>query len=138
MYAKKIPPPVKILGVPLLNILNNSGRYCLVKHRRRNGRGHGRHGPLTFWPKLFLKIFPFFHKHNLYIESDSPGREEHKSNLIVEELVFARDEIEVSLAPSLLVTFLHPCRENSKKCEVQASFLGIQIYTLSLICLEPM
>ena len=31
-----------------------------------------------------------------------------KNCCIVEVLVFARDEIEVSLAPSLLVTFLHP------------------------------
>ena len=31
-----------------------------------------------------------------------------KNCYIVEVLVFARDEIEVSLAPSLLVTFLHP------------------------------
>ena len=28
---------------------------------------------------------------------------------ILEGLAFALDEIEVSLAPSLLVTFLHPC-----------------------------
>ena len=31
-----------------------------------------------------------------------------KNCCIIEVLVFARDEIEVSLAPSLLVTFLHP------------------------------
>ena len=28
-----------------------------IEHRRRNRRGHGGHGPLTFQPKLFLKSF---------------------------------------------------------------------------------
>ena len=29
-------------------------------HRRRNGRGHGGHGPLTFQTQLFLKSFLSF------------------------------------------------------------------------------
>ena len=64
-----------------------------------------------FSVKIILKIFPFFLKHNFYTEKDSPGREKHKSvyKSIVERSVFTRDEIEVSLAPSLWVTFLRPC-----------------------------
>ena len=41
------------MGV-LLIIIHTCG------HRRRNERGHGGHGPLTFRPKLFLKSFPLF------------------------------------------------------------------------------
>ena len=52
---------------------------CLLFQWRRNEWGHGGHGPLTFWPKLFLKSFPSFVNTIFYIESDSPGREEHKS-----------------------------------------------------------
>ena len=62
---------VQLFAISLLTF-----RY--FSHRFRNGRGHGGHGPLTFRKKIVLKIFPFFRKHNLYIENDSPEREEHK------------------------------------------------------------
>ena len=76
-----------------------------------NRRGHGEPWPPHFSAKIIFKIFPFFLKHNFYTENASPGRGlKHKSawKFIVEGLVFARDEIEVSLAPSLWVTFLRP------------------------------
>ena len=67
--------------------------------------------PPHFFAKIILKSFPSFIKCNFDTENDSPGRVEHKSALkcIVDGLVFAGDEIEVSLAPSLFVTFLRPC-----------------------------
>ena len=60
--------------------------------------------------KIILKIFPFFLKYNFDTENHPPGRGEHNSVLkcIVDGLVFAGHEIEVSLAPSLFVTFLRP------------------------------
>ena len=59
-----------------------------------------------FSAKIILKFFPFFLKRNLYTENDSPGRGGHKSaqKYFLEVFVFARDEMEVSLTPSLLVT----------------------------------
>ena len=58
-----------------------------------------------------IKAISLFHKYNFDTENDSPGQGEHKSALkcIVDGLVFAGDEIEISLAPSLLVTFLRHC-----------------------------
>ena len=63
-----------------------------------------------FSAKMFIRIFLFFRKHNLYTENDSPRQGEHTPayKCIVDGLVVARDEIEVSLAPSLLMTFLRP------------------------------
>ena len=83
-------------------------------HRRRNGKGHGARGPwpLTFWPELFSKYFPLFL--NTILTRETIHQDEKSTNLrwnryIVDWLVFAEDEIEVSLAPSLFMTFLRPC-----------------------------
>ena len=64
----------------------------------------------SLFAKIILKIFPSFLNYNFDTENVPPGRGEHKSALkcIVDGLVFAGDEIEVSLAPSLFVTFLRP------------------------------
>ena len=81
---------------------------------RRNGRGHGGHGPLTFQPTLgIIKIFPFFLKRNFFFIQKRFTRK-RVAQICVEihcrvRLIFSRDEIEVSLAPSLSVTFLRPC-----------------------------
>ena len=37
------------------NLLYRTPFMNTEQHRRRNGRGHGGHGPFTFQPKLFLK-----------------------------------------------------------------------------------
>ena len=72
--------------------------------------------PPHFLAKIILKIFPSFLKYNFATENEPPGRGEHKSALkcIVDGLVFAGDEMKVSLAPSLLVTFLRPCLPHNK------------------------
>ena len=115
------PPPLKFCEHAVDDI---NRKYCplwrkavapplVLIHRRRNGRGHGARGP---WPphflaKIILKIFYSFLQYNFDVGNDPPGQEEHKSALkyIVDWLVFAEDEIEVSLAPSLFITFLRPC-----------------------------
>ena len=82
-------------------------------HRRRNGKDHGGHGPLTFRPKLFLKSFLSF-LNTIFmrktIHQDEESTKLRRNSYVVEGLVFARGEIEISMAPSLLVTFLRPCR----------------------------
>ena len=76
--------------------------HCLPVHffigvGTGGARGHSPH----FFAKIILQIFPSFLKYNFDTENDPPGRGEHKSALkcIVDGLVFAGDEIEVSLAP---------------------------------------
>ena len=84
-------------------------------------------GPFTFSAKIRLKFFPFFLKSICSTTNDSPGRGGHKpaQKCFLEGFVFAQnqDEMEVSLAPSLLVTLLRPWQYPSEPRSARVHYI---------------
>ena len=103
-------PPAKAHGLPA----TAEDIILVVSCLRPIGVGTGGPqvpSPLHFSAKIFAYSVLFSSKAKLETANDSPRREEPKSanKFIIEGLGFPQDEVKVSLAPPLLVSFLRQC-----------------------------